>query len=80
MTSRIAKFFKPAMIVLGIAATVSAFTPAKRDIVEAYLMIEGSKIVNVETTEKLATATSERVDRFLGALEKKWTSEHESQR
>ena len=54
------------------AAILSSMVPGKRDIVEAYAMVEGSKIITAANGEKVAAEVAERFDSFLAILAKKW--------
>ena len=45
--------------------------PARRDLIEAYVIVEGSKVMTAENGEKMAEAVAERFDRVLGIIENK---------
>lgn len=51
---------------------LAAFVPSKRDLVEAYAMIEGSKIVTAQNGELVAKEVAQRFDRFVDIIAARW--------
>lgn len=49
---------------------LSFLIPSRTDFLESYMMVEGSKIANVETSKEAADAVLKRIDRLIGAIEK----------
>jgi len=54
---------------------LSAAIPSRRDIVEAYAMIEGSKILTAQNGEAVAKEVGLKFDRFLSIIAKSWGEE-----
>lgn len=52
-------------------ALLGAAIPSAGDIMRAYAMIEGAKIVNAQNAEEVGKQVGARMDRFLKALEKR---------
>jgi len=72
------KFFRrncvPLLIMAFVFKIVSSLIPNKKEIVEAYTMVEGSKIISSKNGEILAKEMSGRFDEFVDILNKKWAS------
>lgn len=64
-------FFITSMVFL----LLSSLVPGRRDIVEAYAMIEGSKIITAQNGEAVAKEVGLKFDRFLGIIAKGWGGE-----
>lgn len=50
---------------------VGYMMPGRRALVEAYVMVEGSKVLTAENGEKMAEEVAQRFDRVLGIIEDK---------
>lgn len=51
---------------------LTSFVPGKRDLVEAYAMIEGSKIITAANGEVLAKEVAGRFDKFMDIIATRW--------
>ena len=58
-----------ALIAMLLCVAIRGFTPTKRDIIEAYIIIEGQHIVNSENAEKVLIRTDELVDAIITRVE-----------
>jgi hypothetical protein len=61
-------FFAVAMVF----RLLSSMVPGKRDLVEAYAMIEGSKIITAQNGELVAKEAAKRFDRFVDIIAARW--------
>lgn len=62
----------PKLLKAGLTfAVLAALTPNTGSLVRAYAMTEGQKIVTAKNAEKVAHEAIKRVDRLIGALEKR---------
>ncbi len=50
--------------------TIGALFPTPENILKAYAIIEGSKIINAENTEKVAEAVGARFDKFMDIIDR----------
>ena len=67
----VAKHMKPVMIICAIIAIIGALVPSRRDLVESYLMIHGSKVVTAENAEKAIDGTVKRIDKLIEKIGQK---------
>lgn len=62
------RWLAPAFVTFMLAVALATLVPTKRDVVEAYFMVEGAKVANGAS----ATRAFERLDKLLDELEQKW--------
>ena len=55
-------------VVATFCLLVSMAIPTKRDIIEAYIMVEGSKVANAENVEDAAKNVSDKLDKLIDAI------------
>ena len=59
------------LVITGaISLLVSAFFPTTENVLRAYALIEGSKVINAENAEHAAEAVGKRFDRFMDIIDK----------
>lgn len=61
------------LVIIGCLITLvtSFFMPSKKDLIQSYLMIEGTKIIKAENGELAAKEILKRIDRFIELIGEK---------